>query len=55
VANKKKEDESSTNLSQDAENGLLLLPLLYRLTGGIPRKEFKLMMVSLLPARSLWP
>jgi hypothetical protein len=40
VANKK-EDESSTNLSQDAETGPLLLPSLYRLTEGIPRKEFK--------------
>jgi hypothetical protein len=38
VANKK-EDESSTNLSQDAETGPLLLPSLYRLTEGIPRKE----------------
>jgi hypothetical protein len=52
VANKKKEDESSTNLSQDAETGPLLLPSLYRLTEGIRRKELKLM-VSL-PARSLW-
>jgi hypothetical protein len=43
VANKKKEDESSTNLSQDAETGPLLLPLLYCLTEGIPRKELKLM------------
>jgi hypothetical protein len=38
----KKEDES-TNLSQDAEIGPMLLPSLYRLTGGIPRKELKLM------------
>jgi hypothetical protein len=52
VANKKKKDESSTNLSQDAETGPLLLPSLYRLTEGIPRKELKLM-VSL-PARSPW-
>jgi hypothetical protein len=53
VANKKKEDESSTNLSQDAETGPLLLLSLYRLlTEGIPRKELKLM-VSL-PARSPW-
>jgi hypothetical protein len=51
VANKK-EDESSTNLSQDAETGPLLLPSLYRLTEGIPRKELKLM-VSL-PVSSLW-
>jgi hypothetical protein len=35
VANKKKEDESSTNLSQDAETGPLSLPSLYRLTEGI--------------------
>jgi hypothetical protein len=54
VANKKKEDESSTNLSQDAETGPLLLPSLYRLTESIPRKELKLMMVSLLPARFPW-
>jgi hypothetical protein len=55
VANKKKKDESSTNLSQDAETGPLLLPsfcTLYRLTEGIPRKELKLM-VSL-PACSPW-
>jgi hypothetical protein len=51
VANKK-EDESSTNLSQDAETGPLLLPSLYHLAEGIPRKELKLM-VSL-PARSPW-
>jgi hypothetical protein len=51
VANKK-EDESSTNLSQDAETGPLLLPSLYRLMEGIPRKELKLM-VSL-PVRSPW-
>jgi hypothetical protein len=53
VANKKKKDESSTNLSQDAETGPFLLLLLYRLTESIPRKELKLM-VSLLPARSPW-
>jgi hypothetical protein len=33
VANKK-ENESSTNQSQDAETGLLFLPSLYRLTEG---------------------
>jgi hypothetical protein len=48
----KKEDESSTNLSQDAETGPLLLPSLYLLAEGIPRKERKLL-VSL-PARSPW-
>jgi hypothetical protein len=53
VANKK-EDGSSTNLSQDAETGPLLLPSLYRLTEGMPRKELKLMMISLLPACSPW-
>jgi hypothetical protein len=41
VAKKKKEDESSTNLSQDAEIGPLLLLSLYHLTEGIPRKELK--------------
>jgi hypothetical protein len=54
VANKKKEDESSTNLFQDAETGPLLLPSLYRLKEGIPRKVLKLMMVWLLPARFPW-